>query len=88
MFNLKKYSLHIAHCITSFWTRGISIHLDGVGYEWKTNLYTSAMGTRTMGWRRPSQGLDINQTAKGEERGEEKCQHLRGYIVKQGSDNV
>ena len=56
-------------CIPSFWKRGISMYLDGVGFEWKTNPNTSAMGTRTMGWRKRSQGLDINQTAKGKKEG-------------------
>ena len=45
------------------------MYLDGVGFEWKTNPLASAAGTRSMGWRKPSQGLDINQTAKGKKEG-------------------
>ena len=57
------------NCLPSFWKRGISMYLDGVGFEWKTNPLASAAGTRSMGWRKPSQGLDINQTAKGKKEG-------------------
>lgn len=57
------------NCLPSFWKRGVSMYLDGVGFEWKTNPCASAAGNRSMGWRKPSQGLDIHQTAKGKKEG-------------------
>ena len=53
----------------SFYRRGISMYLDGVGFEWKSNPCKSTPGTRTMGWRRRSEGLDLNQTSKGKKEG-------------------
>ena len=57
------------NCLPSFWKRGISMYIDGVGFEWKSNPCASVAGTRSMGWRKRSQGLDINQTSKGKKEG-------------------
>ena len=38
--------------------------LDGLGLKYKRNPSKSAKSSRTMGWTRPNQALDINFTAK------------------------
>ena len=72
------------HCIASFWQRGISMYLDGVGFEWKINPNTSVAGTRAMGWRKRSQGLDINQTAKGKKEGKKNAYFYVGISYNKG----
>ena len=67
-----------------FWERGISIYLDGVGFEWKTNPCKSLPGTRTMGWRKTSQGLDFNQTAKGKKEGKKNAYFYVGISFNKG----
>ena len=49
----------------NFWKAGLSMFLDGVGYKYKRNPCRSAKSSRTMGWTRPNQGLDIHFTGKG-----------------------
>ena len=44
-----------------FWKYGISMYLDGVGFEWKLNPMSSAKTNKTMGWRRTNQGLAVRE---------------------------
>ena len=67
-----------------FWKRGISIYLDGVGFEWKSNPCKSVPGTRTMGWRKVTQGLDYNQTAKGKKEGKKNASFYVGVSYNKG----
>lgn len=70
--------------IPVFWKRGISMYLDGVGFEWKSNPCKSVPGTRTMGWRRKTQGLDIHQTAKGKKEGKRNAYFYVGISYNKG----
>ena len=67
-----------------FWKRGISIYLDGVGFEWKSNPCKSVPGTRTMGWRKVTQGLDYNHTAKGKKEGKKNAYYYVGISYNKG----
>ena len=71
-------------CLPSFWQRGISMYIDGVGFEWKTNPTMSVSGTRAMGWRTRSQGLDFNQTAKGKKEGKKNAYFYVGISYRKG----
>ena len=71
-------------CLSSFWRRGTSMYIDGVGCEWKTNPSTSVAGTRTMAWRKRRQGLDMNQTAKGKKEGKRNAYFYIGISYKKG----
>ena len=71
-------------CLPSFWRRGISMYIDGVGFEWKSNPSTSVAGTRAMGWRKRSQGLDLHQTAKGKKEGKKNAYFYVGISYKKG----
>ena len=72
------------HCLPTFWKRGISMYIDGVGFEWKTNPNKSVAGTRAMGWRKRTQGLDINQTAKGKKEGKKNAYFYVGISYNKG----
>ena len=67
-----------------FWKQGISIYLDGVGFEWKSNPCKSVPGTRTMGWRKVTQGLDHNHTAKGKKEGKKNASFYVGISYNRG----
>ena len=67
-----------------FWKRGISMYIDGVGFEWKSNPCKSVPGTRTMGWRRTTQGLDVHQTAKGKKEGKKNAYFYVGISYNKG----
>lgn len=67
-----------------FWKSGISMYLDGVGFEFKRNPFLSAKTSRTMGWRKPNQGLDINQTAKGKKEGKNQARFYVGISFGKG----
>ena len=67
-----------------FWKRGISMYLDGVGFEWKSNPCKSIPGTRTMGWRKITQGLDHNHTAKGKKEGKKNAYFYVGISFHKG----
>ena len=71
-------------CLPIFWKRGISMYLDGVGFEWKTNPSASCAGTRAMGWRKRNQGLDLNQTGKGKKEGKKNAYFYVGISWKKG----
>lgn len=68
----------------SFYKRGISMYLDGVGFEWKYNPCKSQPGTRTMGWRRRSEGLDLHQTSKGKKEGKKNAYFYVGIAYGRG----
>jgi len=48
-----------------FWKRNINFYLDGTSFTHKSNPHDKARSTRTMVWRKKSEGLDINCTTKG-----------------------
>ncbi len=45
------------------------MYLDGVGYERKSSQSEGVAGPRSREWRKRSQGLYMNQTAKGKKEG-------------------
>ena len=53
----------------TLWTEGVAFYLDGVGFTHKYNPFDQAMAPRTMAWRKPRDGLCLNQTAKGSHEG-------------------
>lgn len=53
----------------TIWTDGIGFYLDGTGFTHKYNPYDQALAPRTMAWRKPSDGLKFQQTAKGSHEG-------------------
>ena len=61
-----------------FWRKGVSLFLDGVGFEYKRNPCKSAVTSKTMGWRRRNQGLNINFTAKGKKEGKKQVKFYVG----------
>lgn len=86
--DLKKRLKFVRKCTRclqpSFWQRGISMYIDGVGFEWKRNPTMSIAGTRAMGWRKRNQGLDINQTAKGKKEGKQNAYFYVGISYTKG----
>ena len=68
----------------NFWKTGISMFIDGVGFEYKRNPSKSAKSSKTMGWRRANQGLDINFTAKGKKEGKKQAKFYVGISYGQG----
>ena len=86
--DLKKRARFARKCrrilLPVFWKRGISMYLDGVGFEWKSNPCKSVPGTRTMGWRRRTQGLDMHQTAKGKKEGKKNAHFYVGISYNKG----
>lgn len=52
-----------------FWTKGISFYLDGVGFTHKYNPLNDARTTKTMSWRKSSEGLIRECTTRGKKEG-------------------
>ena len=46
-----------------FWTHGVTMYFDGVSFAHKFNPMDAALNSRSMVWRKPSEGLTI--TTKG-----------------------
>ena len=67
-----------------FWKKGISIYLDGVGFEYKRNPRKSALSRTTMGWRRKDLGLDLHFTAKGKKEGKKQAKFYVGISYEKG----
>ena len=53
----------------NLWQDEIAFYLDGVGFTHKYNPFDQAQAPRTMGWRRPHDGLDFERTTKGSHEG-------------------
>ena len=52
-----------------FWREGISLYLDGKGFEFKTNPLGQARAPASREWRRRGEGLSIGCVAKGKKEG-------------------
>ena len=52
-----------------FWKSGISLYLDGKGFEHKTNPHDQARAPRCREWRKPGEGLSLGCVAKGKKEG-------------------
>ena len=65
-----KFAKHVRKRLNPIvWTKGVSFHLDGVGFTQKYNPHDQSLAPRTMAWRKPCGGLSFNQTAKGSHEG-------------------
>ena len=53
----------------SIWTEGIAFYLDGSGFTHKFKPFDQARTPTTMTWRRASDGLNFDRTAKGSHEG-------------------
>lgn len=53
----------------TLWKHTIAFYLDAVGFVHKYNPYDQARAPRSMGWRRPSDGLSFERTARGSHEG-------------------
>ena len=47
------------------WTEDVTFYFDGATFQHKYNAFDEAKSTRTMAWRKKSEGLDLKCTAKG-----------------------
>ena len=64
------FAKKVKACLSqSIWTEGIGFYLDGTGFTHKYNPYDQALAPRTMAWRKPSDGLNFQQTAQGSHAG-------------------
>jgi hypothetical protein len=52
-----------------FWNKGISLYLDGKGFEYKSNPHDQARAPRARQWRKRGEGLNFRCTAKGKKEG-------------------
>lgn len=52
-----------------FWMKDINFYIDGTGFTHKTNPHGEARATKTMAWRKKSEGLDALCTTKGKRAG-------------------
>ena len=53
------------------WTEDIAFYFDGASFQHKDNPFGEAKSTRTIAWRKKSEGLDLNCTVKGSDVGSE-----------------
>ena len=52
-----------------FWREGISVYLDGKGFEYKTNPQGAARCPSSREWRQKGEGLSVDCVAKGKKEG-------------------
>ena len=64
----------------TIWTEAIALYLYGVGFTHKYNPCDQALAPRTTAWRKPSDGLTFQQTAKGSYRWK-SCTFSCGYCI-------
>ena len=70
-----------------FWKNGISFYFDGVGFAFKTNPLSEARSTKTMAWRKRSEGLELSTKGKKEGTGGKVAQffvaisHSKGVVL-------
>ena len=68
-----KYNDRGSHIL---WTRGISMYVDAVGFEYKCNPYLHAKQPRAREWRLKNEGLSV--TSKGKKEGMNQVKFLVG----------
>ena len=66
---------------SEFWQRGISMYLDGKGFQYKSNPHGEARAPKAREWRKESEGLDYGCVAKGRKEGGNKCQLYGGNCL-------
>jgi transposase len=64
-----KFARRCSKIPEKMWTEGISFYLDGTGWVHKTNPARNARTSRTRTWKKESESLSRNCTAKGKKEG-------------------
>ena len=67
-----------------FWNKGISIYLDGKGFEYKTNPHDQARAPRARQWRKRGEGLKFRCMAKGKKEGSTNVNFMVGIAHNKG----
>ena len=67
-----------------FWSRGIALYIDAVGFEYKSNPYQHAKSIGSREWRMVSEGLDVNCTSKGCKEGKTVSSFMVGVTYEKG----
>ena len=66
------------------WTKQISMYLDGVGFEYKSNPYEHSKTPGAREWRLRNEGLKRGCTTKGSKEGTTKVRFIVGISYKNG----
>ena len=69
---------------SEFWTQGISMYVDAVGLEYKSNPYSAARAPREREWRKRNERLSIHCTAKGSKEGTTQVKFMVGIAHEVG----
>lgn len=67
-----------------FWNHGISLYLDGKGFEYKRNPLDQARAPRARLWRKRGEGLKFRCTAKGKKEGSTCINFMVGIAYGKG----
>ena len=67
-----------------YFTDEVSMYVDGVGFEYKTNPMDQARAPKAREWRRDGEGLSFNCTAKGRKEGVRQAHFMVGISHKRG----
>ena len=62
----------------NLWTRGISMYVDGVGFEYKMNPFEHSKTPAAREWRMKNEGLNFGCTTKGKKEGATQVKFLVG----------
>ena len=68
----------------NFWNQQISFYLDGKGFQYKRNPFDQARAPTAREWRKPSEGLKLGCTAKGQKEGAVNCNFMVGISYNNG----
>ena len=66
------------------WTKQISMYIDGVGYEYKSNPYEHSKTPAAREWRLKNEGLNIGCTTKGKKEGVKQVKFMVGISYNKG----
>lgn len=64
--------------LLQFWTEGIAMYLDGVGFEYKSNPFDHAKNLGAREWRLRKEGLAYQCTSKGAKEGKKYVKFMVG----------
>lgn len=67
-----------------FWREGISMYIDAVGFQYKTNPYDLAKSLGRKEWRRVDEGLHYACTSKGCKEGAKQVRFMVGITYDEG----
>lgn len=67
-----------------FWTRQISIYVDGKGFQYKKNPKDMARAPKAREWRKKSEGLNYGCVAKGSKEGTRNATFMVGMCYDKG----